>query len=101
VSVPEALADFIAAVHGALAGPAPQQRIGAALARLVARDDWLPLARHVPLLMAGARLRVLRLFLVEGERRAFVHKLPRLLILHVRDVIRRPLRPCRVVLERF
>jgi predicted metal-dependent enzyme (double-stranded beta helix superfamily) len=48
VSVPEALADFIAAVHGALAGPAPQQRIGAALARLVARDDWLPLAYARP-----------------------------------------------------
>jgi predicted metal-dependent enzyme (double-stranded beta helix superfamily) len=48
VSVPEALAGFIAAVHGALAGPAPQQRIGAALARLVARDDWLPLAYARP-----------------------------------------------------
>lgn len=45
---PEPLAAFIAAVQAALAGPAAQQRIGAALARLVARDDWLPPAYAVP-----------------------------------------------------
>lgn len=45
---PEPLARFIAAVETALAGPAPQQDVGAALARLVARDDWLPPAYAVP-----------------------------------------------------
>jgi predicted metal-dependent enzyme (double-stranded beta helix superfamily) len=45
---PEPLGHFIAEVAAALATGAPQQRIGAALARLVARDDWLPPAYAVP-----------------------------------------------------
>lgn len=52
MSAPEALAAFIAAVQAALAGsdsgPAAQQRVAAALAQLVARDNWLPPAYAVP-----------------------------------------------------
>lgn len=42
------LASFIAEVQQALAQPAPLLHIGAALARLVARDDWLPPAYAQP-----------------------------------------------------
>ncbi len=45
---PAALAHCIAAVNAALATPAPQPHIAAALARLIARDDWLPPAYAVP-----------------------------------------------------
>jgi predicted metal-dependent enzyme (double-stranded beta helix superfamily) len=45
---PEPLARFIGAVAEALAGPAPQQQVGTALARLVAQDDWLPAAYAMP-----------------------------------------------------
>jgi predicted metal-dependent enzyme (double-stranded beta helix superfamily) len=45
---PEQLARFIAEVHHALDRPASHDLIGAALARLVARDDWLPLAYARP-----------------------------------------------------
>ncbi len=45
---PEPLARCIADVRQALGQPAPQAMIAAALARLVARDDWLPPAYACP-----------------------------------------------------
>ncbi|WP_156254877.1 cysteine dioxygenase family protein [Sandarakinorhabdus oryzae] len=45
---PEPLARFIAEVRQALATPAPLAMVSAALARLVARDDWLPPAYAQP-----------------------------------------------------
>jgi len=48
ITPPEPLARCIAQVQQALAHPAPHAIIGAALARLVARDDWLPAAYAQP-----------------------------------------------------
>lgn len=45
---PAPLAQFIVAVGDALDQPGSHHRIGAALARLVARDDWLPPAYAQP-----------------------------------------------------
>ncbi|OSZ70920.1 cysteine dioxygenase [Sphingomonas sp. IBVSS1] len=45
---PARLAAFIAEVHVALASTEPQPAIAAALARLVAQDDWLPPAYAQP-----------------------------------------------------
>ena len=45
---PEPLTRFIAEVRQALAQPAAHETIAAALARLVARDDWLPPAYAQP-----------------------------------------------------
>ena len=45
---PEPLARFIADVQQALAQISPQSHAGAALARLVAHDDWLPPAYAIP-----------------------------------------------------
>ncbi len=48
ITPPEPLARCIAEVQQALAQPAPHAAVGAALARLVARDDWLPPAYAQP-----------------------------------------------------
>lgn len=48
IAAPEPLARFIAEAHAALAGPTPHLCVSAALARLVARDDWLPPAYSRP-----------------------------------------------------
>ncbi len=48
ILTPEPLARCIAEVHAALARADPQPAIAAALARLVARDDWLPPAHAQP-----------------------------------------------------
>ena len=48
ITPPEPLARFITAVHAALADQATHEAVGAALARLVAQDDWLPAAYAQP-----------------------------------------------------
>ena len=48
MTTPEPLARCIADVRRALAQPTPHAAVGAALARLVARDDWLPPAYARP-----------------------------------------------------
>ncbi|WP_017667423.1 hypothetical protein [Sandarakinorhabdus sp. AAP62] len=48
ISAPEPLARFIAEVEHALAQPAAHEAVSAALARLVAHDDWLPPAYAQP-----------------------------------------------------
>jgi predicted metal-dependent enzyme (double-stranded beta helix superfamily) len=48
MNTPDPLMRFIAAVHDALGQPAAHETVSAALARLVARDDWLPPAYAQP-----------------------------------------------------
>ncbi|OYZ13087.1 MAG: cysteine dioxygenase [Sphingomonadales bacterium 28-64-96] len=48
MNTPDPLMRFIAAVHDALDQPAAHETVSAALARLVAHDDWLPPAYAQP-----------------------------------------------------
>ena len=48
MNTPDPLMRFIAAVHDALGQPAAHETVSAALARLVAHDDWLPPAYARP-----------------------------------------------------
>ena len=77
------LTAYTSSSAGSAVAPSRYSRTIAACSRLRSHA-LLPLARHVPLRMPGARLCVLGLLLVERGRRALVHHLARLGVGHVR-----------------